>query len=564
MLRAAVWLTAGVILLAQEPIRVNTRLVEVSVVVRDGHGPVAGLSKTDFKVFDKGKEQPIAVFTANGVASPAGTSGGAAGANAQATNPEPLAPGIFTNRRETPGANPVSATVLLIDALNTDFKDQQSARKQVLKFIASLDKLDRPNGSGTSRRVAIYLLNARIRVLQDFTDDPALLQKAVAKYQGESSSALRGANEPTPFSDEADMSSDPTIAMMRESFNEIQDFHQIDRVQATGKALEQIAAHLARVPGRKTLIWLSSSFPYSLMNDEGHNFLAAGRENRTFQDEINRASRALSAANIAIYPVDARGLTGMPVWDPASPPGPVNNPRNRAGFGKRGNGQLGILPVDTPEGLETMKSLADGTGGHAFYNTNDLQSAIGKAMEDADVSYMVGFYASDPPDEAFHEIKVKVDRPGVETRHRRGYISSTVKAPVEKDRVMILRDASASALEATAIGLMASIERVHQPKPNSFVITLKLNLDDFALENRNGKWTGATDVDFVSQAADGSALGLASKTIKFDLTNDVYLARKRDGVFLEQTVEANPKLARIQVVVLDHQSGAVGSLSLRP
>jgi hypothetical protein len=48
------------------------------------------------------------------------------------------------------------------------------------------------------------------------------------------------------------------------------------------------------------------------------------------------------------------------------------------------------------------------------------------------------------------------------------------------------------------------------------------------------------------------------------LTDQVYLARKRDGVTIEQILEANPKLNRIRVVVLDHQSGAVGSLSLAP
>ena len=106
----------------------------------------------------------------------------------------------------------------------------------------------------TSRRVAIYLLSDRIRILQDFTDDPRLLQRAATEYQAGGSGALRGATSSTPYADDALAQSDPTIAMMRESFNEMRDFHQIDRALTTTKALEQIAAHLARVPGRKTLI----------------------------------------------------------------------------------------------------------------------------------------------------------------------------------------------------------------------------------------------------------------------------------------------------------------------
>jgi len=557
MLRAVGLVAAGTLLLAQEPIRVNTRLVEVNVVVRNGHGAVGGLNKSDFKVFDKGKERPIALFTA------VTSDRAGAGAPAQkSATPEPLPPGVFTNRPETPDANPISTAVLLVDVLNTELRDQQGARKQMLKYIASMDP------SASPRRVAIYVLTAGIRVLQDFTDDPAVLKRAVTKYQGEGSALLRGATEQTPYSDDADMATDATIAGMRESFNEMHDFHQVDRAQTTAKALEQIATHLARVPGRKTLIWLSGSFPFYLINDERHSSLASNREERTFNDEINQAVKALSAANIAIYPVDARGLIGMPAWDPANPPDPIEVPKQGKtsryeAFGKAGNGQLGTMSVDMPDGIETMKDLADGTGGRAFYNNNDLQSAIGKAMEDAQVSYMIGFYASDPPDEAFHEIKVKVDRPGVEARYRSGYFSTAAKAPGEMDRMAIMRDATASALDATEIGLLASIARVEEPA-GALHVLLKMDLGDFALENRNGRWTGAADINFVGQAADGTAVALASKTITFDLTNEVYLARKRDGVFLEQTMAANPKVNRVKVVVLDHQSGAVGSVLLRP
>jgi hypothetical protein len=233
-------------------------------------------------------------------------------------------------------------------------------------------------------------------------------------------------------------------------------------------------------------------------------------------------------------------------------------------FGTRGNGQLGIVPVDTPEGIESMKDLADGTGGRAFYNTNDRHGTIAQAMADSDISYTLGFYASDTPDETFHDIKVKVDRAGVETRHRKGYFYGAERVPAEKDRLSILREAAATALDATAIGLMARVEPAVEPKPGSFHISLKLNLQDFSLENRDGKWKGAADIAFVSQALDGKPLGIASKTVTFDLTDEVYEARRRDGVVLEQAVEPNAKLNRIRVVVLDHQSGVMGSISLSP
>src|ERR1041384_2966337 len=103
---------AAVSMAAQETpaIRVNTQLVEISVIVRDKNGPVAGLSKNDFQIFDRSKEQKVALFSV------ASTKGAPA---------PPLPPGIFSNRVNASGAEAAnSVTVVLIDLLNTPIQDQ--------------------------------------------------------------------------------------------------------------------------------------------------------------------------------------------------------------------------------------------------------------------------------------------------------------------------------------------------------------------------------------------------------------------------------------------------------
>src|SRR6202035_4035794 len=82
------------------------------------------------------------------------------------------------------------------------------------------------------------------------------------------------------------------------------------RAKETLAGLEAIGNHLARVPGRKNLVWVSGSFPFSMGIDE--TLMDPRREHRTFQEEAERASRALNNANVAIYPVDARGLMPDP------------------------------------------------------------------------------------------------------------------------------------------------------------------------------------------------------------------------------------------------------------
>ena len=111
--------------LAQAPIQVTTRLVQVAVVVRDKRGAVADLTKSDFEITDKGKSRQIATFSV-----------------ARASDRVPrasLPPNTFSNRLDRQSESPIAATVLLFDSLNTKFKDQADARRQVLTFLKALD-----------------------------------------------------------------------------------------------------------------------------------------------------------------------------------------------------------------------------------------------------------------------------------------------------------------------------------------------------------------------------------------------------------------------------------------
>jgi VWFA-related protein len=158
-------LCLGVCAFAQQQpeFRAGTRLVQVSVVVRDTHGPVTGLTKDDFALFDKGKPQQISVFAVNG------------GQNA--ARPRTLAPGEVSNRTDTPGAEASSATVLLLDLLNSRWQDQLFAREQLARFIDSMGDSNR----GDSGRMALLALKKTLVVLQDDTKerDRAQLSQAV-------------------------------------------------------------------------------------------------------------------------------------------------------------------------------------------------------------------------------------------------------------------------------------------------------------------------------------------------------------------------------------------------
>src|SRR5262249_7052829 len=163
----------------------------------------------------------------------------------------------------------------------------------------------------------------------------------------------------------------------------ISDFYNVNRAKWTLEAMEAIAHHLASLPGRKNLIWVSSGFPFTLgLEPEDFSLDQPNRERRTFHEETDRVARAMNDANIAIYPVDARGLVGLPTAFSA---------QNRTSpFGRPG---AAPRPVKyTPPNIDTMQILAERTGGRAYYNTNDLEGAVRSAVADARVTYTLGFY----------------------------------------------------------------------------------------------------------------------------------------------------------------------------
>ena len=210
-------------------------------------------------------------------------------------------------------------------------------------------------------------------------------------------------------------------AFLDKANQQIADFNTMNRAYITAKALESIAAHIAPLPGRKNLIWLSAGFPIDIGMDELD--INSTRDNRSFNEEVERATRALSDSNTAIYPVDARGLIGVPAIS-AQSRGP--SPRNPPTISS-------LLP--NQKIFDTMNILAERTGGRAYFNSNDIQGSIRRAIDDSRVTYVLGYY----PDHGkwngkFHEIKIRVNRPGTDVRYRRGYFAMADDAPADENK----------------------------------------------------------------------------------------------------------------------------------
>ena len=477
-------------------IRVNTRLVQVDVVVRDKNGPVADLTPADFTIYDNGKPQQIAVFS---VSAPKDFT--------PADNPPALPPGVVSNRENFAGEPPASSTVVLFDLMNSLPAYHDYAKRQLLAYVRSIQK---------GERIAIYVLDSKVRMAQDFTGDADRLSRAAESITttfvpgvdtgtiGNYGSAMRGIG--------ADFT------------NWVAKVFAMNQADWTAIALESIARHLGGQPGRKNLVWISTGFPLSpeilTEGDEGDKQRIKESPSDSLS-QVNRSARALNDANIAIYPVDVRGI-----------PAPVPDVAMR---------------------------LANATGGKAAFFTNDIRGAVRDAVADGKVSYTLGFYSSEEDyDRSFHKLSVKVDRKGVEVRHRSGFFAASNPATTDAERKRILAGLMISPLDASEIGLTASAA-ADPAHPGSYLVKLRVDPIDLRLDQQNEFRVGQLKLAMRLESSRSSTF--ESSNLPLRLSEDQFRAALRSSLVIDQSVQS-PGSDRLRIVVQDEATGHAGSLWL--
>jgi VWFA-related protein len=516
-------LLLGVLAVAQTPpspessIGVSARVVRVDVVAEDEDGrPVRDLRREELVLSDDGREEPITSFTAP--------------LEELETTPDPgsLPPNTFTNRLETLPVAPASVTAILFDGLNTPMANQEFARQQVIGFLRQL-----PPGN----RVSLYTLGLGPRVLVDFTTDTEPLVRALEQYRGERRAEAGEAPLPLP-----DAGLERFDSWLQELSLNLVERYAKDRALRTVRSLVAIANHLARIPGRKNLIWVSGSFPVGWITRDSVP-LPGSPSNQNIRPEIERAARALASANLAVYPVDARGLRSTGEYAPGR-----ERISRQAQFADR-------------SGFETMETLAERTGGQAFVNSNDLGRAIRRAIEDSAAAYTLSYEPShDAWNGEFRRIEVKTTRPGVRLRHRRGYFAQPGVPTDDGYRRGVLEAATWSPMDATRVGLTV---RAIPSKDGRLTLTLRLHAPDVSLRPEGARWRGQLDVWFVQLGPADALLDTDSRTAALSLTSaDHQRVMRANEIVLMERLKPKEDTVLLRILVRDVATGALGSVSV--
>jgi VWFA-related protein len=536
-----------------------TRLVVVDVVATDKKGEaVTDLERVDFTVLEDGMEQQIRVFHFQQPSVAVSASAGPRPAVSPAVFKLP--DNVFTN---VPKYNANSTlNVLLLDALNTTLPHQSYVRDEMIKYLAKM-----PQG----RPVAVYILGSKLALLQDFTSDPEALKELVKKVKGKMSPLLDNSTGgpdqellPPGAADSGLVPAEMLQSMMQ--FEQERTAFQTDlRVTYTLNALNAISRSLSGYPGRKNLIWISEAFPLSIdPNMELTGDIFAGTRN--YGQQIAAAADALIDAQIAVYPVDARGLVPSSVFDAAS--------TGRDRFGRTMNGPrtgaaISIESAQLQAVHGTMQDMAERTGGKAFYNRNDIDRAIDKSIEDGSTYYTLAYYPENKDwNGKFRKIQVKVSRSGIKLRHRLGYYAVDPKAFAEqnkKQQATLFGEAlSLDAPVSTGLKFQAGVIPPSDKTQNKVLVNFALDPEAISFEGEEDGLQRAM-VDCVVQAysAKGKLIKTEASTVNASLKPETYRRVMQSAFPCQQYIELPAGNYYLRLGVRDDRTGLVGTANGR-
>ena len=413
----------------------NAVLLDVVVTDRNGN-PVTGLKPEAFSVLEKGTPETISYFEEHKALE-----------QAKPAELPTLPMNVFTNF--TPIQPPQVVNVLLLDSLNTPIEDQTYVHKQAMKYLKALKP-----GS----RMAIFSMGLGLRFVQGFSDDPAILMAALGSKKSSEIQAsvlikeqqedlaqqtLLGQMQEVMPAGPGGTTTAATQAMidaMSGTFDRSEQMQTDDRAYRTMENIQHLAKFLGSFPGRKNLIWFSESFPLTFVGMSTSQF--DGTDTRTetrFEGDLEKTITLLTAARVAVYPVDARGSSTNAFYQAQNAMNPlVSSPPQIAGETSSSITTApqitGVTSAQATQTLnedagrnsdqETMKMLARDSGGKAFMNTNGLAEVIDDVVKTSGDFYTITYSPEDKKmDGQFRSIEVKVNGEKYTLAYRRGYFA---------------------------------------------------------------------------------------------------------------------------------------------
>jgi VWFA-related protein len=444
----------------------NANLVIVDVNVKDKSGrPIEGLSAQDFTLLEDGKPQKISVFEYQHLS----------------TEPEPPRQLTLDEQFKLPEAPKTTITaknpgnlqyhdkrlmVFFFDFSSMQIPDQLRAQDGALDYLQKhITKDD---------MVAVMMYTSTITVLSDFTNDRDVVTQVIKTLPIGEASELAG------LADTGDCTSPDTQAAFVADETEFNIFNTDQKLAA----IEDAAKMLKQFPEKKALIYFSGGISRTGLDNEAQ-----------LQASINAAARA----NVSIFAIDARGLMG-------DPPGGAASVAGSRGTGIYNGSVFNAQRQSVLSSQDTLYTLADETGGKAFFDTNDIESGIEKTQEAMSSYYLLGYYSTNSAlDGKYRKINVKLNKKIVaKVEHRQGYYADKVWRKLNaQDKEQQLKEALSAGDPVTDLPLALQIDYFRISPSAYFVpVSIKIPGSVVALAAKGSGGASTTQFDFAGQIQD--------------------------------------------------------------
>jgi hypothetical protein len=315
--------------------------------------------------------------------------------------------------------------------------------------------------------------------------------------------------------------------------------------------MQQIAQALVGYPGRKSLIWVSGGFPFSV-SENTMKLVPPGRESLTDVLPLYEHTwQLLNAAEISLYPVDVEGLEVV-----TAPSASAHKP------GRNFSRHMGGIQADTQA---TLQTFASATGGRAYFNSNDLVKGFHEAVNDSSQYYVLGYYLDHSQTKVgWRKLLVKVKREHTEVRARNGFFVTKGTTDPESRRKGDISSALLSPLDYTSLALTGQWGKTEPGKnPDQKYVSYEIHFSPSAdLINVSDDNHLALDIVALAFTAYGKRVGPPT-----DQKVDIHLRPERADVIRQQGLTFRDVLNlgkgeySIRFVARDEFTGRVGSVA---
>ncbi len=518
------------VITAQRPtFSATTNVVIVNVTVLDRNGkPIDNLTAKDFQVYEDGKLQKLQAVDLQRLSDKLLPSAEQAFAQRPPEKPKGYNPEA---EKQAEKNNLLSKyqdrrlIVMLFDFSSMQPAEQIRAKQAAIKFLNSQ--------MTSSDTVSIMWYGSSLQTVQDFTSDRDLLINTINKFRvGDSS-------ENATFADEGADAQD-------QSGQFVADETEFNIFNADLKlaALEDAARGLAQYPEKKALVYISSGIQKNGVDNQSQ-----------LRATVNTAIRA----NVAFYPIDARGLTALVPGGDATQAGAVGN-NLYSGAGQN------TLKNNFNNQQETLATLALDTGGKALLDSNDLTDGMRQVQKDFGTYYVLSYVSSNTAqDGRYRRIQVKLapNLAGLKAKldYRQGYYGpTTFRHMQEGDKEAQLSQALLSDNPVTDLPIAVEADYFRIDKDKYFVpISAKIPGSALAFQKKGSKQ--ATELDFIAEVLDARHRPAATvrDTIPLKVATDLAGQVVRKSIQYDTGVTLTPGKYKLRFVARENGEGKVGT-----